>query len=211
MTSAQITLKPSTFVVFEGLDATGKTTQMDRIRNAASGQFGHRLFTHPHPLFTHQPSGNDRLGDAIYRLTEDYTINNPWCRQFLHLASHANHYENQILPTLRSGQSLFMDRCWWSTFAYGYCGGGIIDSEEMRPDEFIKIARIPTQGQMPSVVFLFMHPHKEDAHNTPQVRAGYEVLAQAEMTYPVVHVPLLGIEETTAYIFKALVDLELTA
>ena len=210
MTGPQIEMKPGTFVVFEGLDATGKTTQMDRIRNAAAGQFGHRLFTNPEPLFTHQPSGGDTLGQAIYQLTEEHDINDPWCRQFLHLASHANHYTNLVLPELNY-RAVFMDRCWWSTFAYGYCGGGIIERDDLGPEEFLRIARIPAQGRMPSVVFLFMHPHKEDRHNTQQVVAGYEILAQTEVLYPVIQVPQLGIEETTAYIFSALVDLDLTA
>lgn len=177
---SQIQMKPGSFVVFEGLDATGKSTQMLRLQHAAKGELaeGQELFTE-RPIFTHQPSGNDELGRAIYALTEAYDINNAWTRQFLHLASHANHYQNLIIPALEMGRSVFMDRCWWSTFAYGYFGGIMLDvfsNSIVAPEEFLTIAQLPTQGRLPDLVLLFLEPYGEDKHNTPAVTSGYEWL-----------------------------------
>lgn len=175
--TAQIAMKPGAFVVLEGLDATGKSTQNLRLNKAAHGQLpggeGHHLFKEP-PHFTRQPAGTDELGKEIYALTESDHEMTAWTRQFLHLASHANHYQNSIIPILRSGRSVFMDRCWWSTFAYGFWGTAI--QETMEPEEFLSIAQLPTQGWLPDLVLLFMEPYHIDRHNTPSVVAGYEWL-----------------------------------
>jgi dTMP kinase len=178
MSQPQITIKPGSFIVFEGLDATGKTTQLDRLEAGANGLVnGHELFT-AKPMFTHQPSGNDALGERIYSITEEMKINSPWCRQFLHLASHANHYKNMIIPALAADIPVFMDRCWWSTFAYGYYGGEMFD--EMTPLDFLRIATLPAMGRYPDAVFLFTEPYAEDRHNTELVVDGYRWLASAQ-------------------------------
>lgn len=213
----QITLKPSSLIVLEGLDATGKTTQLERLDFASSGMDGVRLFGDNPPMFTRQPGGFDALGAEIYKITEEMEINSPWCRQFLHLASHANHYENHIIPALDSGQSVIMDRCWWSTVAYGYFGGEL--NEQMTVWEYIGMAMVPAQGRMPHVVFCFMDPHQDDRHNTPAVRVGYEWLVDTHhlgaMSHlnntNVISVPKMTVDDTTKFIFEVLVELDLAA
>lgn len=45
----ETTLRPGVIVVFEGLDATGKSTQLALLQGRLTGE--------PRPVFAHMPSG----------------------------------------------------------------------------------------------------------------------------------------------------------
>jgi len=196
-------LKPSSFIVFEGLDATGKSTQMDRFERAVyAPEQGEPLYSGK-PVFTHSPSGGSELGAKIYGLTEDVNWKKhlPLTRQFLHLAAHCEMYENVIVPRLHSdAESVFLDRNWFSTFAYGW----VKDMRtQMTADEFIDLARLPTQGCMPDIVFMFLEPFAKDKSNNKQVLENYEYLAQRHEDITIL-VPHLPRGETTAFIAEHL-------
>lgn len=182
-------LKPGTLIVLEGMDATGKSTQVDELN---------KLF--PDGKFTHQPSGVTVVGEVVYQITEQVSDMHPLTRQFLHLASHAEHYAKWILPTL-STDGVFMDRCWWSTVAYGYFAGRL--HYLMSLDDFIRMVQLPTQELEPTLVFVFMNPWHHDVHNTPELADGYRQLIDRFGENTIV-VPKLGIEETTAFIVDVL-------
>jgi dTMP kinase len=196
---------PSTFVVFEGLDATGKTTQLERLKQLQSGEFYDESLGRAAPLFdqdvlfTHQPSGGGALGEQIYKLTEEYEIASPWTRQFLHLASHSEHYQTLLLPHLRKPAPVIMDRFWWSTVAYGFFGGGL--HERMGFNHFMQLASAPAWGVYPDIIFMFLEPWTEDRHNTVGVIDGYNFLAE---TAECVLVPKLTVEDTTRFILETL-------
>lgn len=200
---SKVVLKPRSLIVFEGLDATGKSTQLQTIKDLAMMP-GAGIFGDDVPLFTHQPSGANSVGEAVYRITEDGNIESPLARQFLHLASHAEHYTLDIIPHLAGGGSVFMDRCWWSTVAYGWPGVKAL-VPELRWWQFRDIARLPALGHMPDVVFLFTRPHQHDRHNTPAVEAEYERLFNTENeTSVVVRVPVGTVDSTTEFIMESL-------
>lgn len=196
----KLRMRPGAFVVFEGIDKTGKSTQLNNLRFA---QENFELFVDTPVLFTHQPSGGTDLGKMIYSYTEHGRISSPLARQLLHLASHAEHYDIEIVPHLESGGAVFMDRCWWSTVAYGWFAGFLHDSIHLNLEEFIKVARAPTQGYMPDEVFLFLSAYEEDPHNTTELRRGYEFLADY---CGAVLIPYAPAEIVTEYIFGALSD-----
>lgn len=156
-------LRSGTVVVLEGLDGSGKSTQAGRLQ---------QLF--PDDLFVHQPSSGGQVGELVYRITESSTQMHPVTRQMLHLAAHAEQYQLQIVPALRTG-GVVMDRNWWSTVAYGWFDGGFRHVIDLI--DFIKMAKLPTQDVEPSVVFVFMHDHVGDPHNTLALVKGYEELA----------------------------------
>ena len=104
---------PGSFVVFEGLDGAGKSTQLAALAEAVPGA-----------VVTHQPSGGNDVGKIVYSITENGTITSPLARQLLHLAADSEHYETEILPALES-RAVLMDRCWWSTIAYGWYGSSL--------------------------------------------------------------------------------------
>jgi len=178
-----------TVVVLEGIDATGKSTQMELLQ----AQF-------PDEVFVHQPSGNTIVGELVYQLTESKQRLHPVTRQFLHLAAHAEQYDRVIIPAL-SERGVFMDRNWWSTLAYGWYTGGLKWLVDL--DVFEEIVRLPTQGIMPDVVFIFLHEHERDSHNTVALVDAYADLAGR---YPEVIEPIeIGTkQEVNGQIVRAL-------
>src|SRR4051794_7388128 len=106
-------LRPGALVVLEGLDRTGKSTQMSALRELR--------WDYPVPIFTHMPSGLTDLTQAIYRLTEAKRIASPLARQLLHLACHAENLGPLDLE--RREHAVVLDRWWWSTMAYGWYAG----------------------------------------------------------------------------------------
>lgn len=170
-------LKPGAVVVLEGLDATGKTTQHEKMERACMGM-GHGttpLFS-PAPLFLHMPSAGTHLGEMIYDLTETVGKElDPLARQFLHLASHSQSTEQAIRPALADGRGVILDRWWWSTVACGWFGGELADRIPL--GRFMDMCKAVWRGVEPDLVALFMHPHQDDHHNTDEVVEGYEYMA----------------------------------
>jgi hypothetical protein len=126
----------------------------------------------------------------------------PLAMQLLHLASHAQHYETEILPALVRS-SVVMDRCWWSTVAYGYFGGGL--AEVMSPEDFEKLAVLPARGRQPDMVFVLPAANTLDSK---KVLEGYDWLL-AKHASTSVAVPLLRIETTTQFIVRVLLETQL--
>jgi dTMP kinase len=107
--------RPGSVLVLEGLDGTGKSTQLDRMKQWE--------WTEPAPTFAHMPSGLVSLTTAIYELTEHEAISSPLARQLLHMACHAENME--ALVAGRDSGGLVLDRWWWSTMAYGWFGADL--------------------------------------------------------------------------------------
>lgn len=185
-------LKPSAVVVYEGLDATGKTTQMERMEAGVyRPSYGTPMFDGS-PVFLHMPSGSNKLGAMVYDYTEKAKRIEPFARQLLHLAVHAEEVDGAILPALQSGQAVFLDRFWWSTVAYGWEGlRGRFSKRALRD-----LCQAVWAGVEPDVVYLFLEPHKHDRHNTRHVRRGYEWLAE-EFSDIVTLVPSGELEDGT--------------
>jgi hypothetical protein len=126
----------------------------------------------------------------------------PLAMQLLHLASHAQHYETEILPALAQS-AVVMDRCWWSTVAYGYFGGGLADV--MPPADFERLALLPARGRQPDMVFVLPGANTLDSE---KVLDGYDWLLSRYQGSSVA-VPRLAIEETTQFIVRVLTDMHL--
>lgn len=103
MTSLQ--LRPGSLIVLEGLDRSGKSTQMNRLSALD--------WSEPRPGFTHMPSGMTDLSTEIYALTENKQISSPLARQLLHVACHAENIGP--LADTRAQHGLFLDRWWWTS------------------------------------------------------------------------------------------------
>jgi dTMP kinase len=167
-------LKKGAVVVFEGLDATGKSTQLDRMEAGVyRPTYGKPMFD-GEPLFLHMPSGSNALGAMVYDYTEEAESIDPFARQLLHLAVHAEEVQNTLLPALSDGKAVFLDRFWWSTVAYG--AGPLTGRFSRR--SLHNLASQVWSGVEPDVVYLFMDPWTKDPHNTPKVRNGYKWLAE---------------------------------
>lgn len=113
--------------VFEGPDGIGKTI----LSNAFStylNSIGRKC-----SCFSFPGNGSGTLGKHIYEIHHELsdvgiTTINPTSLQLLHVASHIDAIESEILPALRSGNSIVLDRFWWSTIVYGSVYGANSDS-----------------------------------------------------------------------------------
>ncbi|GBF34370.1 thymidylate kinase [Desulfocucumis palustris] len=106
------------FIVFEGIDGCGKTTQLSML-NSALGGMGHRV------LCTREPGGT-LLGEQIRRiLLTPGTPLHPEAEALLFAASRAQNVREVILPALGSGITVLADRFTDSTLTYQGHGRGL--------------------------------------------------------------------------------------
>lgn len=100
------------FITFEGLDGTGKSTQMRKLA-AVLRAAGHKV------IETREPGGT-ATGEKIRRVLLDSSTEGwaPMAEMALMFASRAQHIEEVILPALERGQVVLCDRFTDSTEAY---------------------------------------------------------------------------------------------
>jgi dTMP kinase len=195
--TAELYFQPGSLVVFEGLDRSGKSTQLKRLSRlnwAAQG-----------PLFVHMPSGLTALTKRIYALTENENIRSPLGRQLLHLACHAENIASIAEARIQHG--LILDRWWWSTVAYGWYAGHLAASG-VSESAFLGMIKSIWSGQAADLLFLFMKPFENDELNREEVRSGYMALAKEHPSTTVV-VPPGDPEATTGFVLGNLRDREL--
>jgi dTMP kinase len=107
------------FVVFEGIDACGKSTQAQRVARDRGA------------LFTFEPGDSPMGADLRRWLLDAATSMTPSTEALLMLADRSNHVHSLIEPALASGRSVVSDRFFASTLAYQGCGRGV-DLDELR-------------------------------------------------------------------------------
>ena len=100
------------FITFEGLDGTGKSTQMRKLA-AALRAVGHKV------VETREPGGTP-TGEKIRRVLLDSATEgvSPFAEMALMFASRAQHIAEVIQPALEHGQIVLCDRFTDSTEAY---------------------------------------------------------------------------------------------
>ncbi len=104
------------FIVIEGLDGTGKTTQIKKLAEYL-GSVGEKVH------ITCEPTG-DESGKLIRRVLSGEIKSSPWATAALFLADRINHNtnpENGIKKYLDEGFTVISDRYYYSTFAYQGC------------------------------------------------------------------------------------------
>lgn len=107
------------FIVFEGIDGSGKTTQI----NLLAEDLRSRGFT---VLDTREPGGT-RVGESIREilLNPAYGELDPRAEALLYAAARAQHVAQVILPALNKGKIVLCDRFLDSSLAYQGFGRGI--------------------------------------------------------------------------------------
>jgi len=130
------------FITFEGVDGSGKTTQI-KLLNKFLKEKGFNSF------ITREPGGT-ALGDSIRKLLLNPENNGPVARAeaLLFEAARAELTEKVIRPALDKGKIVICDRYFDSTLAYqGFARGLGIDS-------LLDLSLWATSGLVPDITFL---------------------------------------------------------
>jgi len=107
------------FITFEGIEGTGKTTQITRVKEYFEAQ-GREVF------LTLEPGGS-RIGKELRKmlLHVDSKDIAPTAELFLYLADRAQHIAQVIRPELEAGRVVLCDRFADSTVVYQGYGRGL--------------------------------------------------------------------------------------
>lgn len=105
------------FVTFEGIDGSGKTTQVELLR-AELERRGHEV------VATREPGGTE-LGEGIRRLLLHGVDMAPWAEAALFAAARAELVAERIRPALERGAWVLSDRYFDSSLAYQGVGRGL--------------------------------------------------------------------------------------
>ena len=166
------------FVTFEGMDGSGKTTQVERLRAALEAD-GREVVTAREP-------GQTELGEAIRNLVLHGGAMTPWAEALLYAASRAEVVEEVVRPALARGADVLLDRYLDSSLVYQGIG------RELGVDEVLEVNMLATGGLLPDRTFvLAVEPgmssarvgskpdriEREDAAFHERVAGGYEHLA----------------------------------
>ncbi len=130
------------FITFEGIDGSGKTTQMRRL--------GERLRAAGRDVFETVEPGGTSVGQQIRRILLDAANQElrPTAELLLYFASRAQNVDQCILPALRAGKIVLCDRFTDSTLAYqGYARG-------LGAESVLALDRIACQGLTPDLTLL---------------------------------------------------------
>lgn len=134
------------FIVFEGPDGSGKSTQFRRLSELARAQ-GVRLAEVREPGGT--PVG-ERIRQHIVLAKADEGLEmSVRCEMLLYMASRSELVEKKILPALRRGEMVLADRYVASTLAYQGAAGGLAAAD------ISAVARIATRNLMPDLYVIF--------------------------------------------------------
>lgn len=131
------------FVVFEGPDGSGKSTQFRRLSELCAGA-GMSVCEVREP-------GGTVVGEQIRKvlLDRENTGMSLRCEMLLYMASRAELIEQRILPALARGELVLADRFVASTLAYQGAAGGLPQSD------IAAVARVATRAAMPDLYLVF--------------------------------------------------------
>ncbi len=137
------------FIVFEGIDGSGKTTQM-KLLALSLERCGVPV------LCTREPGGTG-IGGRLRALLLDPACRDitPRTEAFLYAADRAQHVTEKILPALSRGDTVLCDRFIYSTLAYQGGGRGL-DMEFLT-----RLNELAVRGLEPDAVILLDLPVEE--------------------------------------------------
>lgn len=133
-------MKKGYFISFEGIDGSGKSTQIKRLKKYLE-QEGYDV------VLTREPGGTD-IGEKIRNIILDPANGNmtDMTEAMLYAASRAQHVNEVILPAVSEGRIVICDRFVDSSIAYQGYGRKMGECVEF-------INRYATGGNMPDITF----------------------------------------------------------
>lgn len=172
-----------TFIVFEALDGSGASTQIELLAKSLE-EAGYKVHS------TKEPTNNLIGGLIRGALTKEWHPSLD-CLQLLFSADRAHHLQWEVIPSLRDGRVVISDRYFFSTIAFGSLE---VDEEWLRmlnerfllPDLTI-LLKVSPKECVRRISKARRHGFElfEEEKKLSKIWASYERLAKA---YPNVHV-----------------------
>jgi dTMP kinase len=167
------------FVTFEGLDGSGKSTQLQLLAD--------RLVALGRDVVATREPGGTELGEQVRDLVLHGGHVAPWAEAALYAASRAQHVEEVIRPALERGAVVLCDRYVDSSVAYQGVARGL------GLERVLDLNLVAVGGLLPDLTFLLLvdpdvaasrmnaerdRLEREDAGFHARVEAGYRELAK---------------------------------
>lgn len=186
--------EPGAFIVFEGGEGSGKTTQINLLGRELR-QHGFRVFQ------TLEPGGGGPIPEKIRAILKDPANRDmaPETELFLFLAARSQHVKGTLVPRLKQGEIILCDRFYGSTLAYQHLGRGLFNYNQV-----VDLNNFATGGLEPNLtIVLDIEPARgltrkgADAQNDrfdsekigfhEKVRRAYLAIALRELNWVVVN------------------------
>ncbi len=141
---------PGTFITFEGLDGSGKSTQLRLLAQ--------NLAARGYPVVTTRNPGGTPLGDQIRSILLDSRADSalggiaPQAELALMFADRAQSLRQIIRPALTKGAVVLCDRFTDSSEAYQGAG------RQLGPERILALHQSLCDGQQPDLTFLLLPP-----------------------------------------------------
>jgi len=141
--SAWTSLLPGRFIVFDGPDGSGKSTQFQAVAKVAQA-------AGVETVEVREPGGTP-IGEKIRAVLLDPANSEmvTRCEMLLYMASRAQLMEERILPALARGAFVLADRFISSTLAYQGSAGGLARQD------ILSVGDIAIGGRWPDLVVVF--------------------------------------------------------
>jgi dTMP kinase len=130
------------FVTFEGIDGSGKSTQVELLRTALEAE-GHTV------VATREPGGTE-FGEHVRELLLAGPEMTPWAEAALFAAARSELVTRVIQPALEAGHDVLCDRYIDSSLAYQGIGRGL------GVDRVLELNLEATRGLLPDRTFLLL-------------------------------------------------------
>jgi len=147
------------FIVFEGIDGAGLTTQAELLEKYLRGK-------KYEVILTKEPTNNLIGGLIRAALRKEWSTSNRTL-QLLFSADRAHHLEREILPALEDGKIVISDRYFISTIAYG-----MVELEK----EWLKA--LNSQCLLPDIIFIIDVPVEVSIERIKASRFGFELFEE---------------------------------
>lgn len=179
--------EPGKLFVFEGPDDSGKTTLA-----IAFAEYSRRKGIECD--YCASPGTEiGTLGTLVYGVHHDphsmgVQAITATSLQVLHVAAHIDAIESKILPALKTGRNVVLDRFWWSTLVYGRVGG----ANRAALERMVDLEQVCWADHSPDGVFLIQTSNPIAGPTTDDWKAVskeyVKVAAQEANRYPVWYV-----------------------
>lgn len=137
-------MKKSLFIVFEGIDGCGKTTQIKKFV-----EFLFEADKHNHILLTREPFADVNTRKILQQDNDPLTHSEQLAKLFI--SDRKQHVKKMIIPGLKAGSYVICDRYKYSTIAYQSAQGL----------DMAKLIKLQEKILDPDIVFLVDLPAKK--------------------------------------------------